>query len=239
MDEFPPSQDFPAKERNRSIEEDLLQPRYGQDLNLYEEGDKLEPIRDHRPPKRPRRREFWIAATIVLLVVIVIALSGTVVVLLNRQTTSTSQNIPPTATPTVTSSATPTPTPSPLPPSRIGTINLQLICQHCEQPGVVAFIKSYSIDPTGSTSLTVTFTNQTNSAVDMKVDTIELLDQNGNLVPILSSDPYVRVSVGQTVPTIINFRLTPQPGTKYTFSIVMEEANVFANFYQSPAFSFS
>jgi len=235
MDEFPPSQDFPAKERNRSIEEDLLQPRYGQDLNLYEEGDKPEPIRGHRPPERPQRKGFWIAATIVLLV-IATALSGTVVVLLIRQTTSTSQSIPPKATPIA---RPPTPTPSPSPPSSTLTMNLQLICQHCEQPGVVAFIKSYSSDPTGSTSLTVTFTNQTNSAVDMKVDTIKLLDQNGNLVPVLSSDPYVGVSAGQTIPTIINFRLTPQPGTKYTFSIVMEEANVFANFYQSPAFSFS
>jgi hypothetical protein len=235
MDEFPPSQDFPAKERNRSIEEDLLQPRYGKDLNLYEEGDKLEPIRGHRPPEGTRRRGFWIAATIVLLV-IVIALSSTIVVLLSRQPTSTSQNIPPTATPPI---PTPSPSPSPSPPSSTLTINLQLNCQHCEQPGVVAFIKNYSSDPTGSTSLTVTFTNHTNSAVDMKVDTIKLLDQNGNLAPILSSDPYVGVSVGQTVPTIINFRLTPQPGTKYTFSIVMEEANVFANFYQSPAFSFS
>jgi hypothetical protein len=120
-----------------------------------------------------------------------------------------------------------------------GTIHLQLNCQHCEQPGVVAFIKSYSSDPTGSTSLTVTFTNQTNSAVDMKVDTIKLLYQNGNLVPILSSDPYVGVSAGQTVSTTISFRLTPQPGTKYTFSIIMEEADVFTNFYQSPTFSFS
>ena len=85
----------------------------------------------------------------------------------------------------------------------------------------------------------MTFTNHTGSAVNMKVDTIKLLDQDGNLIPILSSDPYVGVSVGQTIPTIINFRLTPQPGTKYTFSIVMEEANMFANFYQSPPFSFT
>src|SRR5260370_975778 len=117
MEGFTRIQDLRGKERNRSIEEDLLQPRYGQDLNLYEEGDKPEPIRGHRPPERPQRKVFWIAAIIVLLVII-IGLSGTVVVLLNRQTTSTSQNIPPTATPTVTSSATPTPTPSPLPESR-------------------------------------------------------------------------------------------------------------------------
>src|SRR5260370_15262495 len=110
MDEFPPSQDFPAKERNRSIEEDLLQPRYGKDLNPYEEGDKPEPIRGHRPPERPQRKRSWIAATIVLLV-IAIGLSGIVVVLLITQTTSTPQNIPPTATPTATSSPTPTPTP--------------------------------------------------------------------------------------------------------------------------------
>jgi len=171
----------------------------------------------------------------IVLLVIAVALSVTVIVLLNRPTTFVSQNIPPTVTPPTT----PTPTPSPTPQSRIGTINLQLICQHCEKPGVVAFIKSYSIDPTGSTSLTVTFTNHTNSAVDMKVDTIKLLDQNGTLTPILSSDPYVGVSVEQTIPTIINFHLTPQPGTKYTFSIVMEEADVFTNFYQSPAFSLS
>src|SRR5258708_40108644 len=107
MDEFPPSQDFPAKERNRSIEEDLLQPRYGKDLNLYKERDKLEPIRGHRPQKRHQRKRFWITATIVLLV-IATALSGTVVVLLIMQTTSTSQNILLIGTPI---STTPKPTP--------------------------------------------------------------------------------------------------------------------------------
>ena len=65
------------------------------------------------------------------------------------------------------------PIPNTFSPSASSTINLQLICQHCEQPSVVAFIKSYSIDPTGSTSLTVTFTNHTNSAVDLRLVRIE------------------------------------------------------------------
>jgi hypothetical protein len=120
-----------------------------------------------------------------------------------------------------------------------GTLNLQLACQNCGEPGVAASIISYSTDPPGSTSLTGTFTNHTNSAVNLKVDTIKLLDQNGNLIPVLSSDPYVGIAAGQTIPTTINFSLMPQRGTKYTFSIVMEEADVFTNFYQSPAFSFT
>lgn len=120
-----------------------------------------------------------------------------------------------------------------------GTLNLQLTCPDCREPGVAASIISYSTDPSGSTSLTVTYTNHTNSAVNLKVDTIKLLDQIGNLIPVLSSDPYVGIAAGQTVPTTINFSLMPQRDTKYTFSIVMEEADVFTNFYQSPAFSFT
>jgi hypothetical protein len=116
---------------------------------------------------------------------------------------------------------------------------VQLPCQQCQEPGVVASIKSYTVNANGTTSVTVVFTDHTGKAVDMKVDTIKLLDQSGNPVSIQSSDPYVGVPAGQTSPTTIIFQFTPSAGMKYTLSMVMEEADVFANFYQSAAFSFS
>lgn len=133
---------------------------------------------------------------------------------------------------------TPTADPTQAPP-RINELNVQLGCQRCEEPNVIALIKSYSIDSLGYTSLTILFTNHTSNAVNMKVDTIKMIDQSGNSIPLHSSDSYVPIAAGQTTPMSAVFQSFPQQGSKYTFSIVVEEANAFANFYQSIPLTFT
>ncbi len=168
-----------------------------------------------------------LAISISISILIIIPLSY----LLGRFTAS--PNLPATVVPVPpTQQITPTADPTQAPPS-INPLNMPLACQRCEEPKVVAFIKSYSTDSLGDTSLTILFTNRTSNAVDMKVDTIKMIDQSGNSIPLHSSDPYVPITAGQTTPMLAVLQFIPQPGSKYTFSIVVEEANAFTNFYQS------
>jgi len=191
---------------------------------------KLDPEPSYDYPKRRRSKikfSISLAITLSISILILIPLSfiiGRYSVSQNSQVEATNIH----ATPQIA----PTSDPTQVPPV-VNTLNSQLICQHCEEANVIAFIKSYVTDTLGYTSLTLLFINHTSQAVDMKVDTIKLLDQKDNPIPVHSNDPYVPVGVGQTTPTTVVFQLVPQSASKYMLSIVMEEANVFANFYQS------
>lgn len=215
--------------------------RSSSDFPSGREKIQAEPQYDYDPRERPHHPEkFWRGVSIVLVFIVVILAGGVGFLVGNVHSIITQSTPTPLATPTQTASQptaiikTTQVTPIPR------TLNLKMICQHCEELNVIAYIQSYTINQGGTTSLTLIFIDQSSSAVDMKVDTIRLLEavQSNLLVPVRNSDSYVPVAVGQTVPTTINFDLSPQPGIKYTLSIVMEEANVFTNFYESPPFSF-
>src|SRR3989442_530647 len=61
--------------------------------------------------------------------------------------------------------------------------NLMLSCIRCEEPKVLASFESYLIDPGGTTTFTLKFTNNTTNGVNMKVNIIKLLDQNNAEIP--------------------------------------------------------
>jgi len=200
------------------------------EFNERREKIQPEPSYDYQVLERGSRKKISFTLAITVSITILIPFSF-VAFLLGRYTASPNPSV--TAikvqqTPQITS----TPDPTQAPPV-INALNMQLACQHCEETNVLAFIKSYSTDALGYTSFTLLFTNHTSNAVDMKVDTIKMIDQSGNSIPLHSSDPYVPVAAGQTTPMSVVLQFIPQQGSKYTFSIVVEEANVFANFYQS------
>lgn len=203
-----------------------------------EEREKLrpEPLYDYSAEEQRSRNKVSFRLAITVSITIIVPLS-LLAFLLGRYTAP--QNTPgPVVKVQQLSQITPSPAPTQATPM-VNSLNTQLVCQHCEEPNVIAFIKSYSTDALGYTSFTLSFTNHTSQAVDMKVDTIKMIDQNGNSIPVHSSDPYVPVAAGQTTPTSVVLQFIPQQGSMYTLSIVMEEANVFANFYQSTSLNLS
>lgn len=203
-----------------------------------EKNEKIQPEPSrygYQVEKRSRRinLSFKLAITISFSILIIIPFSF----LLGRYTAS--PNLPATVVPVQpTEQITPTADPTQVPPT-VNALNVPLACQRCEEPKVVALIKSYSTDSLGYTSLIILFTNHTSNAVNMKVDTIKMIDQSGNSIPLHSSDPYVPIAVGQITPMSAVLQFIPQQGSKYTFSIVVEEANAFTNFYQSIPLTFS
>jgi hypothetical protein len=203
-----------------------------------ERRDNLQPESSYGYPyvERSSRKKISIRLAITLYITIAIPLSFGVFVI-GRYTAP--QNTPvPDIKAQATPQITPTTNPTQVPPV-VNPLNMQLVCQRCEEPNVIAFIKSYSTDALGYTSFTLLFTNNTSKAINMKVDTVKMIDQSGNSIPLHSSDPYVPDAAGQSTPTTVVFQLVPQSGSKYTLSIVVEEANVFANFYESTPLNLS
>jgi hypothetical protein len=193
---------------------------------LYDYGTKLSDS-----SREKRKTTFWrVVATFSFTITVVVVLGAGVSF---YQGWLVVRTLSPAPTPVVRLPlpvATPTPAP-------VVSLNLKLTCEQCQQPGVAAALTSATTDVQGDITFVVNFTNQTNQAVDMKVDTIKLLDQDGTAFSLVSNDPYAAAAAGQTLPITIVFNLQPQAGTQYIFSIVVEEADVFANFYQSPSFS--
>lgn len=107
--------------------------------------DKIqpEPWYDGPVANRSRKRKISVTLAITLSITILLPLS-LVVYLVGRNTVP--QNPPVTViTEQPTPQITATPVPTQVTPV-VNTLNSQLVCQHCEEPNVLAFIKSYSTD---------------------------------------------------------------------------------------------
>jgi hypothetical protein len=187
--------------------------------------------------KRVKRYRRGLIASVVVNIALLVSISVSLSVILkfNVPLSQSSTPVPPTPRVGTTPQITVEPTLSPTAvPTTVVNINLPLPCQNCQQQNVFVVLSSYSLDPNGAV-LTLLITNKTNTALNMKVDSVKLLDPNSKPSNV-SYDAYIAAIPGASTPSTLHSDLVPVSGTKYTLAIVLEQANAFSNFYQSKPF---